>query len=232
MKSKKLIAAVAALGLLACLGAGSLCAFAQTPVGDACLTVTGTASVEADADACSFCGSIEAAGNDMRAAEEAAAEILRTVKDVFAAYGSVKEESSSAYPSGPTGYTATKYLSFVTDKADKAEEIRAALAKTGVTCLDGVRYLCRNDQSHKLDALQKAIENAREKAKALGASGELVHVEEQCCYPCARSENKAGKVTYTATVRAVFAKRPQAGESRNSRAKPEEKPETEPEAQS
>ena len=210
MKSKKLLLAAAVLGILACIGAGSLCAFAQTPVGDACLTVTGTASVEADADACSFCGCIEAAGNDMRAAEEAAADILRTVKDVFSAYGSVTVESSSAYPSGPTGYTTAKYLSFATDKADKAEEIRAALAKTGVTCLDGVRYYCRNDQTYKLDALQKAIDNAREKAKALGAEGELVRVEEQCCYPCARSEGSAGKVTYTATVRAVFAKRPQA----------------------
>ena len=217
MKPKKLLIIAAVLGLAACIGAGSICASAQAqPVGDACLSVTGTASVEAEADACSFGGCIEAAGNDMRAAEEAAAELLRSVKDTFAAYGTVKEESSSAYPSGSTGYTATKYLSFVTDKADKAEEIRAALAKTGVTCLDGVRYYCRDDQSYKLDALQKAIENARAKAKALGAEGELVHVEEQCCYPCARSENSAGKVTYTATVRAVFARRPHAEEQKES----------------
>ena len=210
MKQKKYLIAAAVLGLLFCIGAGSLCAAAQTPVGDACLSVTGSATVEATADACSFGGCIEAVGNDMRAAEEAAAALLRSVKDVFAAYGSVREESSSAYPSGNAGYTATKYLCFMTEQTDKAAEIRAALAKTGVTCLDGVRYYCRNDQSYKLDALQKAIENAREKAKALGAEGELVRVEEQCCYPCARCEETAEKVTYTATVRAVFAKRPHA----------------------
>ena len=87
----------------------------------------------------------------MRAAEEAAAALLRTVKDTFAAYGTVSEESSSAYPAGATGYTAVKYLSFVTDQADKAEEIRAALAKTGVTCLDGVRFSCKEDGEYKLE---------------------------------------------------------------------------------
>lgn len=211
MKPKKLFIAAAILGMLACIGAGSVCAAAQTqPIGGACLSVTGTASVEAAADACIFSGCVEAVGNDMRAAEETCAAMLQSVKDIFAAYGSLREECSSAYPSCNGGYTATKYLSFTTDKVDKAAEIRAALAKTGVTCLDGVRYICREDGSHKLAALAKAIENAREKAKALGAEGELVRVEEQCCYPCARAENGEGKVTYTATVRAVFAKRPHA----------------------
>lgn len=207
MKPKKLLLLAAVLGIAVCIGAGSICASAQEqPVGNACLTVTGCASVEAEADLCTFGGCVEAAGNDMRAAEEAAAALLRTVKDTFAAYGTVSEESSSAYPTGATGYTAVKYLSFVTDKADKAEEIRAALAKTGVTCLDGVRFSCKEDGEYKLEALRLAIENAREKAKALGAEGELVHVEEQCCYPCARGGTSDGKVTYTATVRAVFAK--------------------------
>ena len=211
MKPKKFLIAAAVLGLLACIGAGSMCAFAQAqPVGDACLAVTGTASVEADADACAFSGCIEAAGNDMRAAEEACAEALRGVKNIFAAYGTVCEESASAYPSEGTGYTAAKYLTFMTDRAEKADEIRAALAKAGVTCLDGVRYICKDDAAYKLEALRQAIDNARGKAKALGAEGELVRVEEQCCYPCARGWNGAGKLTYTATVRAVFAKRPHA----------------------
>lgn len=131
MKRKKILLLAAVLGIAVCIGAGGICASAQEqPVGNACLTVTGCASVEAEADLCTFGGCVEAAGNDMRAAEEAAAALLRTVKDTFAAYGTVSEESSSAYPTGATGYTAVKYLSFVTDKADKAEEIRAALAKT------------------------------------------------------------------------------------------------------
>ena len=156
MKPKKLFIAAAILGMLACIGAGSVCAAAQTqPIGGACLSVTGTASVEAAADACIFSGCVEAVGNDMRAAEEACAAMLQSVKDIFAAYGSLREESSSAYPSCNGGYTATKYLSFTTDKVDKAAEIRAALAKTGVTCLDGVGritidgedYLLREGQS-------------------------------------------------------------------------------------
>ena len=121
MKPKKLFIAAAILGMLACIGAGSVCAAAQTqPIGGACLSVTGTASVEAAADACIFSGSVEAVGNDMRAAEEACSAMLQSVKDIFAAYGSLREESSSAYPSCNGGYTATKYLSFTTDKVDKA----------------------------------------------------------------------------------------------------------------
>lgn len=69
-----------------------------------------------------------------------------------------------------------------------------------------MRFSCKEDGEYKLEALRLAIDNAREKAKALGAEGELVHVEEQCCYPCARGGTSDGKVTYTATVRAVFAK--------------------------
>ena len=205
---RKILTGIAAIGMLACLGAGSVCAFAQEPVGDACLCVTGTASVEAEADACTFGGCVEGVGNDARAAEKAAAALLRAVKNACAAYGTVREESSSVYPAGK-GYAASKYLIFETEKADKAEEMRAALAETGVTCLEGARYFCKEDGQYKLEALQKAVENAREKAKALGAAGALVRVEEHSCYPCARGES-AGTVTFTATVRAVFAKLPHA----------------------
>ena len=216
MKKRKFWILIAALCLLFCIGAGSLCAFAETQpadLGGACLIVTGTASVEAKADTCTFNGNIEAAGNDMHTAQEKCAEIFAKAREVFSAYGSVREEHSSAYPNEGTGYTAAKYLTFITNQTDKAEEIRAALAKAGVSCLDGVCYSCKNDAQYKLTALQKAIEDARQKAAALGTDGKLVRVEETCCYPCVRNEGAEGTVTYNASVRAVFARLPQRTEN-------------------
>lgn len=209
MKRKYFWSAAVLAGILACICTGSIFAYAQESVGDARLCVTGCASVEAEADLAIFGGCVEGMGNDMRSAEKACTERLQAVQKAFSSYGRVREEHSSAYPAG-NGYTASRYLTFVTEQTDKAEEMRSALAEAGATCLEGTRYLCRDDEKYRLEALEKAIENAREKAKALGAEGDLVCVEEQSFCPCARNEESAGKVTFTATVRAVFAKRPQA----------------------
>lgn len=220
MKKRKFWILLAAVCLLFCIGAGSLCAFAETQPADlseACLIVTGTASVEAKADTCTFNGNIETVGNDMHTAEEKCAEIFAKTREVFSAYGTVREEHSSAYPNEGTGYTASKYLTFTTDHIEQAEEIRAALAKAGVSCLDGVCYSCKQDAQYKLQALQQAVENARQKAAALGAGGRLVRVEETCCYPCFRSAGAEGTVTFTASVRAVFAKVPQHTENAEKR---------------
>lgn len=106
------------------------------------------------------------------------------------------------------GYTATRYLTFTTDKTDNMNEIREKLASAGVNRLDGVCYRMKDDSALKLRALQLAVENAKAKAAALGASGDLVKVEEISCYPtfrnCGDGKYDNG-VTYTASVRAVFA---------------------------
>ena len=166
MKLKKLTIAAAVLGLTACIGMGSLHVFAQTePVGSAVLCVTGTASVEADADLCVFGGSIEAFGDDMQAAEKACGERLHGVREAFAPFGTVREESAGTYPSCSGGYTATRYLTFTVTKAAEADAARTALAKAGITCMDCARYLCSDEADYKLKALEQAIDCARKRRR-------------------------------------------------------------------
>lgn len=214
MKKRLILAAFMAC-LIAVSAASVMSAGAQTAAGaesggaaGAYVTVTGTASVKAQADECRFYGSIEVAANDLNSAEKKSAEIFRRVAEAFEPYGTVRENDFNVYPlCGQTGYTASRYLSFMTKHTDKLGEIRSALAAAGITGLNGVTYTCTDDAAYENRAIALALENAREKAAALNAMGELIEVEELSCYPCYydNSGNPAGVVTYTATVRACFA---------------------------
>ena len=214
MKKSKIVLLTAIIGLTALIGAGSVCAFADTTettagIDNAHLIVMGCADVQGEADECVISGSIEAIGNDMADAEKKSGEILTKAREIFKPYGEVCENHYGVYPMYESnGYTATRYLTFTTDKTDNMNEIREKLASAGVNRLDGVCYRMKDDSALKLRALQLAVENAKAKAAALGASGELVKVEEISCYPtfrdCGDGKYDNG-VTYTASVRAVFA---------------------------
>ena len=81
MKKSKIVLLTAIIGLTALIGAGSVCAFADTTetaagIDNAHLIVIGCADVKGEADECVISGSIEAVGNDMADAEKKSGEIL------------------------------------------------------------------------------------------------------------------------------------------------------------
>lgn len=205
---KKFLLSLAVLAMIVVFAGSFLCVSADTQIGNANLIVTGTASVEAKADICTFSGSIRTVANDMNSAESKCEEIAAKVRDVFSEYGTVTECHSDVSPMyGQNGYTASKYFSFETEKTDSLPQIRGKLAQAGLNCIEGTAYSCKDDSEYRIQALQQAIADAKEKAAALGAVGELVSVEETCCYPSCYGPN--GKITenrviFTATVRAVF----------------------------
>ena len=205
---KKFFPILAILALTAVLAGRSLCVSADTQIGNAALIVTGTATVEAKADLCTFYGSIRTIADDMNAAESKCEEIAANVRDVFSEYGTVSECRSDISPMyGQNGYTASKYFSFETEKTDNLPQIREKLAQTGLNCIEGTAYSCKDDSHYSMQALQQAIADAKEKAAALGAAGELVSVEETCCYPSCYGQNgnvTENRVVFTASVRAVF----------------------------
>lgn len=209
---KRGILAAALAAVLACgVAAGGTCAFASEGVGDAMLVVTGTASVSAVADGCTFCGVIETVGDDLETASARSGEVFAAVRSAFERYGSVEEEHFSVYPLRGQGYTATRCLRFYSEQAGKAEEMRAALSEAGMTSLDGAVPFCKDDAARRTEALRLAVEDAKNKAAQLGAEGRLVRAEEMfCCM--SRSVSPSGEVTYDATVRAVFARVPQGKE--------------------
>lgn len=223
MKKSKWILLILTLTLLVCIGVGTVSAYAAetAQIGDALLSVNGTATVRTEADECTFGGTIECVGNDMKSAEENCAEICKKIYEAFKPYGSVRENHSSAYPSyGSAGYTASRYLTFRTERTEKLSEIREALAKAGIACLEGVTYLCKDDSQLRLNALQQAIENARAKAAALGATGEIVRVEETSCYPSGCG-GEDGTVGFVANVRVLFAHKPKEEAAHRAEGKPE-----------
>lgn len=205
---KKFLPLLAILALTAVLASGVLCVSADTQIGNANLIVTGTATLETKADLCTFSGSIQTVADDMSSAESKCEEIAIKVREAFSEYGTVTEcHSNVSLMYGQNGYTASKYFSFETEKTDSLPQIREKLAQAGLNCIEGTSYACKDDSEFRIQALQMAIADAKKKATALGATGELVRVEETCCYPSCYGRNgniTENRVTFTATVRAVF----------------------------
>lgn len=205
---KKILPVLTLLILTSVLTFGTLCASADTQIGNANLIVTGTATWEAEANLCSFSGSIQTMADDMSTAETKCEEIAAKVRQAFSAYGTVTECHSNVSPMyGQNGYTASKYFSFETEKTDSLPQIREKLTQAGLNCIEGTSYSCKDDSQHRIRALQLAIEDAKKKAAALGSTGELVRVEETCCYPSCYGISgniTENRVIFTATVRAVF----------------------------
>ena len=205
---KKFLPFLAVLAMAIVIAGGTLCVSADTQIGNANLIVTGMATLEAKADLCTFSGSIRTVADDMNTAESKCEEIAAKVRDVFSEYGTVSECHSEVSPMyGQNGYSACKYFCFETEKTDSLPQIREKLAQAGLNCIEGTAYSCKDDSEYRIQALQQAIADAKEKAAALGAVGELVKVEETCCYPSCYGHN--GKITenrviFTASVRAVF----------------------------
>ncbi len=203
----KFLPLIAGAILCAALSCTSVCAFADQTIGDADLVVTGSASLEADADFCTFSGSIHTVADEKPDAARKCEEIAAEVSKVFSEYGTATQcrfEVSPMY--GQTGFAADACFSFETDRTDSIPAIREKLLQTGLTYIDGPVYSCKEDAQYRAQALQMAIADAKAKAEALGAAGTLVMVEETCCYPCCYGAGgiTENRVTYTACVRAVF----------------------------
>ena len=212
MKKKGLLCLALAAVLAAALAANFACVFAQTdaPAPER-LCGTGCAEIQAQADECTFGGSIRAVANDMSAAQSECERAAQKIREAFAPYGTVTEEHAGAMPLGRgKGYTASRFFTFKTNALNKLSEMRTALAEAGICDLDGPLYSCSDDSAARTQALQAAIEDARGKARALGAEGTLVCAEEISCYPrpCGGTQPC---VYYTAAVRAVFIKPSQNG---------------------
>ena len=213
MKRKKLLLSFLCAFLLLSALCGSICsAGAQTDSENAVLILSGNATVTAQADLCNFTGCIETAGNSLRDAEHSNAELCKKLRELFAPYGTMEEECCCVYPSyGQTGFTAVRNLRFSTEQIDQLDLLREKLAEAGITRMEGFAYICRDEKAKKAEALRLAVQDAREKAAALGSVGELIKIEEISCYPTCRTPLAGERtVTFTACVRALFARRPQA----------------------
>ena len=161
------------------------------------IAVTGVARRQAEADGLVLFGGVEAAGESMQEASERCEQAAKAVRQAFAPYGDVEEESSCAWPCGSAGYTAEHTFRFSCEDAGKAAELCRVLAEAGLRHIRALP-VCRGEGMYG-ELLTAALQDATEKAQALGASGEPVRVEEFCC--CRGEE---GSLLLEARVRAVW----------------------------
>ena len=161
------------------------------------IAVTGVARRQAEADGLVLFGGVEAAGESMQEASERCEQAAEAVRQAFAPYGEVEEESSCAWPCGSSGYTAEHTFRFSCEDAGKAAELCRVLAEAGLRHIRALP-VCRGEGMYG-ELLTAALQDATEKAQALGASGEPVRVEEFCC--CRGEE---GSLLLEARVRAVW----------------------------
>lgn len=161
------------------------------------IAVTGVARRQAEADGLVLFGGVEAAGESMQEASERCEQAAEAVRQAFAPYGEVEEESSCAWPCGSAGYTAEHTFRFSCEDAGKAAELCRVLAEAGLRHIRALP-VCRGEGMYG-ELLTAALQDATEKAQALGASGEPVRVEEFCC--CRGEE---GSLLLEARVRAVW----------------------------
>lgn len=161
------------------------------------IAVTGVARRQAEADGLVLFGGVEAAGESMQEASERCGQAAEAVRQAFAPYGDVEEESSCAWPCGSSGYTAEHTFRFSCEDAGKAAELCRVLAEAGLRHIRALP-VCRGEGMYG-ELLTAALQDATEKAQALGASGEPVRVEEFCC--CRGEE---GSLLLEARVRAVW----------------------------
>ena len=152
---------------------------------------------QAEADGLVLFGGVEAAGESMQEASERCGQAAEAVRQAFAPYGEVEEESSCAWPCGSSGYTAEHTFRFSCEDAGKAAELCRVLAEAGLRHIRALP-VCRGEGMYG-ELLTAALQDATEKAQALGASGEPVRVEEFCC--CRGEE---GSLLLEARVRAVW----------------------------
>lgn len=161
------------------------------------IAVTGVARRQAEADGLVLFGGVEAAGESMQEASERCGQAAEAVRQAFAPYGEVEEESSCAWPCGSSGYTAEHTFRFSCEDAGKAAELCRVLAEAGLRHIRALP-VCHGEGMYG-ELLTAALQDATEKAQALGASGEPVRVEEFCC--CRGEE---GSLLLEARVRAVW----------------------------
>ena len=209
MKKSLLAAAITAVLIGAAVGGACMPVSAKAAAAEeaAVVVVTGTAQVAVQAEGYAFCGYIERTAEDMQSAASRSEEAAEKARAAFSPYGQVEEEHFSVRPVCG-GYKAVRSFRFITEQADKLSEMRSALAGAGVTSLEGAVPFCKEESAHRSEALRAALEEAKRKAAELGASGGLVRVEELYCFV---GTTPSGEVRFEASVRAVFARLPQAG---------------------
>jgi hypothetical protein len=161
------------------------------------VTVSGTGEVKADPDVAYLSFGVQTRAETADRAQEDNAKIFAAVKavlgntykipdkDIRTTGFSVYPEYSYAEREAPkiTGYVATHMVEVTYRKLDEIGALLDAVSKAGANQINNVRFDTENAERFELEAMKKAMANARKKAETLAAAEnrrikDVVHISE------------------------------------------------------
>ena len=156
------------------------------------LHVTGTGTVYMEADRVSVQMGVRFSGEDVALLQQQANETVRNICDSLEAAGLDKKDISTAniylYPqydySGETekivGYTINNSLSVVTADIENIGTYIDIAFAAGANTFDSINFSVKDDSAARKQALELAVQNAREKAEviAMAAGRQLGAIEQ------------------------------------------------------
>ena len=169
---KRIIAAMTALVLM--LGCGAMA--------DSRLNVTGTGTVYMEADRVSVQVGVRLSGADVAALQQQANETVKNICESLEANGLDKKDISTAniylYPqydySGDVekivGYTINNSLTVQTADIEKIGTYIDLAFAAGANTFDSINFSVKDDAAARMQALELAVQNAREKAEVIAAA--------------------------------------------------------------
>lgn len=148
------------------------------------ITVTGNGEVEVEPDVAYIHFGVTTKADTAEAAQQDNANLFAQVdKVLYESYGIAKEDVKTTgfnvrpeywytdkEPPKVTGYTATHTVQVTYRKLDEVGALLDALTKAGVNQMNQIQFGSEKLSDYEVDALKKAVAEARIKAEALAAS--------------------------------------------------------------
>lgn len=188
---------VASANALKPSGGGNVALAAEAESERKTVTVSGTGEVKADPDIAYLSFGVQTRADTADQAQAENASIFAAVqavlrdtykvpeKDIRTTGFSVQPEYSYAEREEPkiVGYTATHIVQVTYRELDKIGALLDAVSKAGANRINNVRFDTDNAEKYELEAMKKAMANARKKAETLAAAEnrsikEVVHISE------------------------------------------------------
>ena len=165
------------------------------------ITVSGSAAVNLGADCVSAVLGINMSGSDLTALQN---QVNTNMEAVFAALVSAGLDENNIstnaiyinpdyYGSGDgRGYTIDNSLTIQTDEIDKLGAYIDAAFAAGANTLNSINFSAKDDRAARKQALENAVQDARDKAEIIAAAsghtlGEIEEIIESGVYSYARS---------------------------------------------
>lgn len=188
------------------------------------LTLTGSASISIAPDCAKISAEIQTLDMDKVKSKDDNFEIFENVLQALEENGIERDEvtldcfysyASYDYGNGKSllGHYTTTDFSFSVKTLDEIKKYVDILTESGTTSIKNITYSASNYDEKYTEALQMAINNAKEKAKAIGGESlTLKEIKEESVYSSSTlyrtySENAPqmiGEITISAKVVAVF----------------------------